>query len=140
MKTAARAFVTGRRVNVSAESVNAWLPLILTITRHSHCCGARGHSGMGIADCSGERTSHDGDQTPNSGLRHPWFKQSLFINRNHKLNKQQVQHKSNMLIAVLPIKENTVTYSFTMARSTFKLLSKVKGNKTKTRNNNTEDF
>ena len=69
---------------------------------------------MGISDYSGERTSHDGDQTPNSGLRHPWFKQSLFIYRNHKLNKQQVQHKSNMLIAVLPIKENTVTYSFTM--------------------------
>ena len=89
-----------------------------------------GHSEMGISDYSGERTSHDGDQTPNSGLRHPWFEQSLVMSRNHKLNKQQVQHKSNMLIEVLPIKENTVTYLFTMARWSFKLLSKVKGNKT----------
>ena len=44
-------------------------------------------------------------------------------------NNRHRKHKSNMLIKTLPINETAITYTFTMARWSFRLLSNVKGNK-----------
>ena len=55
---------------------------------------------------------------------------STFVRCIYKLNKQPVQETQKQCAYLsVTVNEDTVTYTFMMARWSFKLLSKVKGNK-----------